>query len=295
MPRRKASSEPPPRTNARRGQREACLIVLYGTELGKRVPLPQSAFTIGRTTKADLFLDQEAVSRHHARIDYGSGSYTVRDLRSSNGVFVNEELVVERKLEDGDRIRIGRTLLVFLSGENVESRSQDELHRLMTADPITRAYNKRYFNEALEREYARAARGQRRLSLVLFEVDGFEQIQGARGALVTDAVLRRLATAAKLSLRPQDILGRLGEGSFGVILPETDLAEARVAAEEVRVMAAGVPLISPGVSQMCAVSLGVAAMLGVADDGGAEELLAEAGERLREARAAGGNRVVGRG
>jgi pSer/pThr/pTyr-binding forkhead associated (FHA) protein len=242
------------------------LIVLYGTELGKRVPLPQSAFTIGRTTKADLFLDQEAVSRHHARIDYGSGSYTVRDLRSSNGVFVNEELVVERKLEDGDRIRIGRTLLVFLSGENVESRSQDELHRLMTADPITRAYNKRYFNEALEREYARAARGQ-----------------------------RRLATAAKLSLRPQDILGRLGEGSFGVILPETDLAEARVAAEEVRVMAAGVPLISPGVSQMCAVSLGVAAMLGVADDGGAEELLAEAGERLREARAAGGNRVVGRG
>jgi diguanylate cyclase (GGDEF)-like protein len=295
MTRKRASPDPLFRTRPSRAQREACLVVLYGTELGKRVALPQSTFTIGRATKADLQIDQEAVSRRHARIEYSGARHTILDLRSSNGVFVNEVRVTERKLEDGDRIRIGRTLLVFMTGLNVEARYQDELHRLMTADPLTQVYNKRYFHEALEREHSRATRGEGGLSLLLFDVDGWGGIQSAHGQLAADAALRQLAAAVKLGLRPQDVLGRLTEGSFGVILPQTDLAGARTAAEEVRVLAGGVPVVGEGASRMCTVSLGIATMHARADNQSAEDLLVTARAGLAEATSAGGNRVGGHG
>jgi diguanylate cyclase (GGDEF)-like protein len=270
-------------------------VILYGAELGRRVPLSQSTLTVGRSTKADLVIDQEAVSRHHARIEYVLGRHTILDLRSSNGVFVNEARVTTRKLEDGDRIRIGRTLLVFMNGQNIEARYQDELHRLMTADPLTQVYNKRYFNEALEREHGRAARGEAGLSLVLFDIDGFDRIQTAEGPLAGDAALRQLAAAVKVSLRPKDILGRLGERSFGVILPDTDFEGARTAAEEVRVMAEGVPIAGEGPRRVCTVSLGIATMPRGVSAGTAEDLLGRARAGLAEATTSGGNRVGGLG
>jgi len=49
---------------------DACIIVIYGPELGKRVQLGTAAFEIGRSSKNDLFLDQESISRHHARITF---------------------------------------------------------------------------------------------------------------------------------------------------------------------------------------------------------------------------------
>lgn len=266
-------------------------MVLYGTELGRRVPLSQSTFTIGRSTKADLVIDQEAVSRDHARIEYVLGRHVILDVRSSNGVFVNEARVSDKKLEDGDRIRIGRTLLVFMRGQNIEARYQDELHRLMTADPVTQVYNKRYFHEALEREHGRASRGEDELSLVLFDVDDFDGIQVAEGPLTSDAALRELAAAVKVSLRPKDILGRLGEGSFGLILPQTDLEGARAAAEEIRLMAHGVPIVGKGVRRTCTVSLGLATTKGESAAGSGEGLLVAAREALAQATTAGGDRI----
>ncbi len=291
MPRRRAPPNPAPLAKAPRAPREASLVVLYGLELGRRVPLPQSTFTIGRSTRADLFIDEEAVSRNHARISCDVGTHTILDLGSSNGVFVNEKPVTERKLEDGDRIRIGRTLIAFLSGENVEARHQEELHRLMTTDPITSAHNPRYFHEALEREHGRATSEGRPLSLLLFDVDGFDRTHSALGPTATDAALRRLHAAVKVALRPEDILGRLGQASFGVILPETSAAMARKAAEDVRVAALDVRVAGEGVAESWTVSLGVATMPKGAGEGGADALLATAQAALAEATAAGGNRV----
>jgi diguanylate cyclase (GGDEF)-like protein len=165
----------------------------------------------------------------------------------------------------------------------------------MTADPLTQVYNKRYFHEALEREHGRAMRGDGGLSLVLFDVDGWGGIRVAQGQLAADTALRQLAAAVKLGLRPQDILGRLGEGSFGVILPQTDLAGARTAAEEVRLLAAGVPIVGEGVSRTCTVSLGIATMKSEGREKSAEDLLVTARDALAEATSAGANRVGGSG
>jgi diguanylate cyclase (GGDEF)-like protein len=243
-----------------RRRAEASLVIVYGTELGRRLPLAHSTFTIGRSSKCDLFIDQEAVSRHHARIVRNGECHVITDLKSSNGTRVNDERIIERALGDGDRIKVGQTLLAFLCGESVEMRFQQEIYRLMTVDGLTDVYNKRYFSETLDREYARAKRYERRLSLILFDVDGLEAIQRAHGALAADAALQQVASTVKIKLRQQDIFGRLGGGSFGIVLPEIDLLGAKKAAEKARLIVESAPMSYDDVSFSCTLSLGVATL-----------------------------------
>jgi adenylate cyclase len=69
--------------------------------------------TIGRIQDNSICLAFSNVSRHHAVIELGDSGFTVKDLKSGNGTFVNDERVRERALADGDRIQIGDTVLVF--------------------------------------------------------------------------------------------------------------------------------------------------------------------------------------
>jgi len=297
--RRRAAPAPTSRPNGatggtfglRRGaQPEASLVVVYGTELGRRLPLTQATFTIGRSSKCDLFIDQEAVSRRHAKIVHAGEPHTIIDLRSSNGTRVNDERVTEHVLVDGDRVQVGQTLLVFLSGENADTRFQEEIYRLMTVDGLTGVYNKRYFSETLDREYKRALRYERRLSLILLEVDGLDRIKVESGALAADAVLQQIAGAVGTRLRQQDIFGRLGGGLFGIVLPEIDADGASKAAEKARHIVEGAAKEYDGVTRTCTLSLGVATLSKTMAR--PADLLASAEKALAESRRGGGNRVA---
>lgn len=268
---------------------EASLVVVYGADLGRRVPLTQAEFNIGRSSRSDLFVDQDAVSRKHAMITYAKGHYTLVDLRSSNGTRVNEERIKERVLQDGDRIEVGETILTFLSGSDVETRSQDQIYKLLTVDGLTGAHNKRYFGEALEREHGRALRYARSLSVVLFDIDGFETLAKDRGVAAANEVLRYVARAIHKRLRQQDILGRLGGASFGILFPEIDRAGVVVAAEKVRALveSTGVPHGEEMLS--CTLSLGVATL--TKREALPAELLSDARRALEKAKKAGGNRA----
>src|SRR5262245_23956090 len=123
--------------------------VNYGPELGRRAPVDRATFEIGRSAKSDLAIDQEAVSRHHARITWDGSRHLIEDLGSTNGTFVNDQPVQRGALRDGDQIKIGRSILKFMAGDNIEANYHEEIYRLMTIDALTQAHNRRYFNEAL--------------------------------------------------------------------------------------------------------------------------------------------------
>ncbi len=95
----------------------AWLVVLNPPRRGKLYRIKKSGLTIGRAEDNDIVLDDETVSRHHARLLVESGigrpQVYIQDLASVNGVFVNGERIVRRLLEDEDRIAIGGTLLAF--------------------------------------------------------------------------------------------------------------------------------------------------------------------------------------
>jgi diguanylate cyclase (GGDEF)-like protein len=271
---------------------EACLVVIYGSDLGKRVYLGMAAFDIGRSPQNDLFIDQESVSRHHARVTFDGSHYWVQDLQSTNGTFVNDEAVREQKLRDGDQLRVGRSILKFMTGENVEVHYHEEIYRLMTIDGLTDIYNRRYFDGAIEREFNRAVRYARPLSLVLFDIDHFKRVNDTYGHLVGDGLLRQISSAVKPRLRRDDILARTGGEEFGILLPEVGIDGARTTAEKVRrIVEATSVKIDAEQSIACTVSLGVETVGGDVDS--PATLYKRADERCYEAKQNGRNRVAG--
>jgi diguanylate cyclase (GGDEF)-like protein len=270
---------------------KACIVVIYGPELGRRAELGTAAFEIGRSTKSSLPLDQESVSRHHARIGFDGRRYSIEDLGSTNGTFVNDDRVQKQALRDGDQIKIGRSILKFMSGDNIETNYHEEIYRLMTVDALTQTYNRRYFNEALEREYNRSARYERALSLIVFDLDHFKQVNDTHGHVAGDLVLRQVALAIKPRLREQDIFARTGGEEFAVLLPEIPITGARMAAEKIRKIAESTSIVHEEKTIRPTISLGISTWDKSVE--GPTALYKTADVKLYEAKEAGRNRVAG--
>jgi diguanylate cyclase (GGDEF)-like protein len=113
-------------------------------------------------------------------------------------------------------------------------RANAELLRLAVTDALTGMNNRRHFMEGLRREFRRAERYRRPLSLLLLDVDHFKAINDTYGHPAGDAVLVGLAGLIKGSIRASDIAARLGGEEFAIAYVESDLAQAAAAAEALR-------------------------------------------------------------
>jgi diguanylate cyclase (GGDEF)-like protein len=102
-----------------------------------------------------------------------------------------------------------------------------EARQLADLDSLTGLHNRRYFHETLAREVDRAQRYQRRLSLVIVDVDGFKQINDRIGHLAGDAVLAEIADRIRQVVRSADIPCRVGGDEFAVIVPEVEVGQAQ--------------------------------------------------------------------
>ncbi len=102
-----------------------------------------------------------------------------------------------------------------------------------TRDWLTGLYNRRYFEETLADHIEAANRYNRDLSLVLFDIDNFKQINDAHGHEAGDEVLRQFAEILEITARKSDIVCRFGGDEFAVILPETGKANAEQLVERV--------------------------------------------------------------
>jgi diguanylate cyclase len=270
----------------------AYLVVIYGTDLGRRIPLGAADIECGRVMQTDLPLDDDAVSRKHARFAWTGTSYIVRDLGSTNGTFVNDVNVRERTLVDGDQIKIGRTIFKFIFGGNVELAYHEEIYKLMTFDGLTETHNKRSFETTLEREVGRGVRYKRPLALVMFDIDHFKRVNDGMGHLAGDAVLRQLAALITPKVRREDTLARVGGEEFALLIPEIELAAAGGVAEKLRALVERTPFRFEEKLIPITTSFGVAALR---IDGAAMtplELYQAADERLYRAKNGGRNRVV---
>ncbi len=107
------------------------------------------------------------------------------------------------------------------------------LNEQATRDWLTGLYNRRYFEETLADHIEAANRYDRELSLVLFDIDEFKQINDAQGHEAGDVVLKQFAELLKTSARKADIVCRYGGDEFTVILPETGTDQAWIFAERV--------------------------------------------------------------
>ena len=126
---------------------------------------------------------------------------------------------------DGD-VRQLETLALRAGPAIENARRFREARQLADLDALTGLHTRRYFHETLARECARAHRYQRKLSLIVFDLDDFKEVNDRIGHLAGDTVLAEAAERVRDVVRTADIACRVGGDEFAVILPESSLEDA---------------------------------------------------------------------
>ena len=268
------------------------LIVLAGTNVGEMYRLDETETVLGRGSNATIRLNDDGISRRHARILQVAGEVLVEDLQSSNGTQVNGEKVLQQALKDGDKIRLGSTtVLKFTYHDQLDERFQQQMYDAALRDGLTKAYNKKYFLDRLETELAYARRHRADLSLVMFDADHFKRINDNYGHLAGDHVLQQIARLAQATVRSEDVFARYGGEEFGVICRTVHLAAAGILGERIRALCEITRFEFEGQRLPVTISVGVAAYPDVPAETGSQ-LIAAADEALYQAKRTGRNRVL---
>jgi diguanylate cyclase (GGDEF)-like protein/PAS domain S-box-containing protein len=171
-------------------------------------------------------------------------------------------------------------------------RFEGQLQYLADHDALTGLFNRRRFEEELERALAGAERYRHCGAILVLDLDGFKHVNDTLGHPVGDELIARLAGTLRAELRESDVIARLGGDEFGVILPESSEAEATAVAAKLllAVERDGIVADSTRHARVTA-SVGLATFDG-SDGLSAEELLVEADIAMYDAKEAGRNRAA---
>ncbi len=162
-------------------------------------------------------------------------------------------------------------------------------------DALTGLYNRRYMNANLDRKILEIAETAKPVSLILFDIDHFKQVNDEHGHAAGDEVLKGIAERIGHSVRDMDLVARYGGEEFVVIMPDTPSETATKIAERLRAQVAEQPFPVTGVDAplTVSISLGVATTHDPMEE--ADSLLKRADAALYQAKAEGRNRVVSAG
>ena len=165
-----------------------------------------------------------------------------------------------------------------------------ETSRRSRTDALTGAWNRRHFDEQLERVLNETDRFGKPCALVICDIDFFKKVNDTYGHDAGDAVLVQVADVLREGVRTVDICARLGGEEFALLLPQTDVDGAVELADRLRMRVEALAILHGGVSIRVTVSMGVATYQ--PGTPGKGQLFKQADERLYAAKNGGRNRVV---
>ena len=273
-------------------QKTGCLLQIYPARSDTAlIWLHSGRIVVGRDPSCDVVIEHAGVSRTHAAILGSASGYSVTDLNSTNGTFVNDAQIHEpTRLNGGELIRLGGTILKFMSSLDEETRYHATVHELLTRDPLTDAFNRGYLMNSLSRLLTSQSDPGRSVAVVLIDLDRFKQVNDTWGHLAGDEVLQEFCRRVRSCLRRNDLIARLGGEEFVVVMDATASEEARQIAERIRLEVASTPFRTSAGQLNVTCSLGVAATDGHPPVS-VDSLLARADHWMYLAKAMGRNMV----
>jgi len=229
-----------------------------------------SALACGATAEASEALDElaglatEAVHRGEAVVTgvvAGAGPAIAVPLEHERHVVGAIAVARAEGARPFDAAAVGavKSLACHTGAAVANVRAHAETRRQSVTDPLTGAGNFRALSTTLAREVERATRFGRPLSVLMFDLDRFKQVNDTEGHAFGDAVLREFARRLQDCLREVDTVARYGGEEFAVVLPETDVCGASRVAERVVDAIRDSPFRSQGRTLAVTVSAGVAA------------------------------------
>jgi diguanylate cyclase (GGDEF)-like protein len=283
----------PPQSKART---RALLTVISGPSAGRAFSVGDHETLLGRGKEAHVRLDDSGASRLHARIvAVEGGTYLLEDLESTNGTFVDGKKVDRVTLNSGDRIQIGPNISVSFA--ILDSQAEMLTHQLYESamrDPLTKAYNRRYFVERVASELAFAQRHSGRLALIMFDIDRFKQVNDKYGHLAGDEVLREVSSLVARMIRAEDVFARFGGEEFVLLVRGIEHQNVGRFAERIRLAIEKLEIPVDNSVLRATISAGYVSLSELSDDARTiETLVRTADSRLYGAKEAGRNRTSG--
>jgi diguanylate cyclase (GGDEF)-like protein len=243
-------------------RRRPRLVVVAGVNVGEIYPVANGCI-LGRSGEATIRIPSDDISRKHAQLAIGpGGDWTVEDLGSRNGTWVNGERVSgAAKIADGDKIELGSGIVLrFGFYDELDESYHQRMYESSLRDGLTRAFNRKYFEERLDQEFAYALRHSSALSLLMLDIDHFKAVNDTHGHLGGDAVLAQVAQHITRVIRAEDVFARYGGEEFVILSRGIHRDGAVQFAERVRASIERFPFTFDEVRLSITVSIGVAAI-----------------------------------
>lgn len=222
------------------GKVPPALVCLVGTPKyqGKRWEIVKPHLMIGRAIDNDIVVDDFSISKLHAKMTYNGEIVTIADLESTNKTSINKIMIpphTEFPLQNNDQVKLGKVIFKFLEKGSLESVSLQNTWELRLRDNLTGIYNREALSSKAEEEWKRANILNTALSLIVFDIDHFKDVNDTFGHDAGDYVLKEMSRIIQdRAIRSEDFFARYGGEEFIVILMDSPIEKATDVAERIR-------------------------------------------------------------
>ena len=198
--------------------RHPYLIIFIGNDGGKRYKLRRGKMTVGRSSKADITINDQRISRLHCVFEWVGDTIIIEDKGSTNGIFYDSKRVTNAVLESGVPIQLGQSVMKIEYKDEAEIRAEENLTYKVSTDSLTGIFSRQHFDELASMEMAYACRHQQVVGLIMLDIDNFKHVIDTYDAQTGDFVNTRFAEIINQTIRTEDLFARYNDEEF-VIMP----------------------------------------------------------------------------